>query len=170
MKRLATLILIIISVTVWAQKTDKPTNNFIVTGQIKKELKFTLADIEKYTSKAIGDVVITNHLGEPRRTAKQLTGILVKDLLKDLELKEESPRRFSEFYLVFIAVDSYKVVYSWNEIFNSPTGDNLFLITSREGKKIGGMEESILILTPTDFKTGRRHIKNLNRILVERVD
>ncbi len=88
MKRLTTLILVIISVTVWGQKTDQPTNDFVVTGQIKKELKFTLADIEKYHTKIIGDVVITNHLGEPRGTAKQLTGILVKDLLKDLELKE----------------------------------------------------------------------------------
>jgi len=170
MKRLTTLILVIISVTVWGQKTDQPTNDFIVTGQIKKELKFTLADIEKYPTKTIADVVITNHLGEPRGTAKQLTGILIKDLLKDLELKEESPKRFSEFYLTFVAVDNYKVVYSWNEIFNSPTGDNLFLITSRDGKKFKDMEERILILTPTDFKTGRRHIKGLSKIIVERVD
>lgn len=138
--------------------------------KVKKDLKFTLADIEKFPSKTIGDVVITNHLGEPRGTARQLTGILVKDLLKDLELKEESPKRFSEFYLTFVAVDNYRVVYSWNEIFNSPTGDNLFVITSRDGKKVKDMNERILIVTPTDFKTGRRHIKGLSKILVERVD
>jgi len=138
--------------------------------KVKKDLKFTLADIEKFPSKTIGDVVITNHLGEPRGTARQLTGILVKDLLKDLELKEESPKRFSEFYLTFVAVDNYRVVYSWNEIFNSPIGDNLFVITSRDGKKVKDMNERILIVTPTDFKTGRRHIKGLSKILVERVD
>lgn len=170
MKRLTTLILVIISVNVWGQKADQATNDFVVTGQVKKDLKFTLADIEKFPSKTIGDVVITNHLGEPRGTARQLTGILVKDLLKDLELKEESPKRFSEFYLTFVAVDNYRVVYSWNEIFNSPTGDNLFVITSRDGKKVKDMNERILIVTPTDFKTGRRHIKGLSKILVERVD
>lgn len=170
MKRLTTLILVIISVTAWGQKATPVTNDFVVTGQLKKELTFSLADIEKFTSTAIGDVVITNHLGEPRGTAKQLTGILVKDVLKDLELKEDSPKRFSEFYLTFVAADNYKVVYSWNEIFNSPTGDNVFLITSRDGKKMNDMEESILILTPTDFKTGRRHIKGLRKIVVERVD
>ncbi len=170
MKRLTALILVLISVTVWGQKTDQSTNNFVVTGQIKKELNFTLTDIEKYPSKTIGDVTITNHLGEPRGTAKQLTGILIKDLLKDLELNEESPKRFSEFYLTFVAVDNYKVVYSWNEIFNSPTGDNLFLITSKDGKKFKEIEERILILTPTDFKTGRRYIKGLSKILVKRVD
>jgi len=170
MKGLASLLFAFITFTAWSQKPELVTNEFVVTGQIKKEIKFTLADIEKYTSKPIADVVITNHLGEPRRIAKQLSGILVKDILKEMELSEESPKRFSEFYFTFIAVDNYKVVYSWNEIFNSPTGDNLFLITSQDGKKIKDMAERILILTPTDFKTGRRHIKGLSKIVVGRAE
>jgi hypothetical protein len=87
-----------------------------------------------------------------------------------MELKEESPKLFSEFFLTFIAVDNYKAVYSRNEIFNLPTGDNLCVITSRDGKKTKDMDEKILILTPTDFKTGRRHIKGLSKIMVDRVD
>lgn len=170
MKRLTILFLLITSLAVWGQKADQPTNDFVVVGQIKKELKFTLDDIEKYPSKILGDVVITNHLGEPRGISKQLEGVLVKDLLKDLELKEESPKRFSEFYFTFVAIDNYKVVYSWNEIFNSPTGDNLFLITAKDGKKLKDMNERILILTSTDLKTGRRYIKRLSKILVERVN
>lgn len=169
MKKLATLFLFLISITVWGQKANEVTSEFVVTGKVKQDLKFTFTDIEKYPSKKIKDVVITNHLGEPRGTAKQLTGILLKDLLKNLELKEESPKRYSEFYFTFCAADHYKVVFSWNEIFNSPTGDNLFLITSRDGKSIRDMDERILILTPTDFKTGRRHIKGLSKIIVERV-
>ena len=87
-----------------------------------------------------------------------------------MELNEESPKRFSEFFLTFIAIDNYKVVYSWNEIFNSPIGDNIYLITSRDGKQLKDMDERILILTPIDFKTGRRHIKGLSKIVVERVE
>ena len=170
MKKLSLSIFLLTSIALWAQKNVQATNEFIVTGRVKKEIKFTLADIEKHSSKDIAEVVITNHLGESRGVAKQLKGVLVKDLLKDLELNEESPKQFSEFYLAFVAVDNYKVVYSWNEIFNSPTGDNLFLITSRDGKRIEDMEDRILILTPTDFKTGRRHIKGLSKIVVGRAD
>jgi len=170
MKTLYSFILVFFSMTVLAQKADVTSDAFKVTGLVKKELVFSLADIEKYTSNSIADVTITNHMGEPRGTATKLTGILVKDILKDLELQEQSPKLFSEFYLVFVAADNYKVVYSWNEIFNSPTGDNLYLITSRDGKSLKEMEERILILTPTDFKTGRRHIKGLSKIIVERVD
>lgn len=168
MRKLALLFVFVISVSVWGQKSET-TTEFVVSGLVKKELRFTVADIEKHPSKPIGDVVITNHMGEPRGTAKQLKGVLIKELLNNMELQEESPKRFSEFYLTFVAIDNYKVVYSWNEIFNSPTGDQLFVITSRDGRDIKDMQESILVLTPTDFKTGRRHIKGLSKILVERV-
>ena len=170
MKKLTTLFLLFISITVWSQKTDLTTNSFMVTGQISTELTFTFSDLEKHSSQSIADVIITNHKGIPGKTAKQLTGILIKDLLKDMELNEESPKRFSEFFLTFIAIDNYKVVYSWNKIFNSPIGDNIYLITSRDGKQLKDMDERILILTPIDFKTGRRHIKGLSKIVVERVE
>lgn len=169
MKKLLTLYLVFVSLIACSQKENLTTTQFTVTGEIKTELKFSLPDIEKFPSKPIADVIITNHVGEPRGTARQLSGVLVMDLLKNIELKEESPKLYSEFYFTFIAIDNYKVVYSWNEIFNSPTGDNLYLITSRDGKNLKEMEESILILTPSDFKTGRRHIKGLSRIEVSRV-
>lgn len=159
----------LVPITGRAQTSDQKTNAIIVTGQVKKELKFTLEDIEQYPSKPLGDVVITSHSGEPRAIAKQLEGVLLKDLLKDLELKEDSPKRFSEFYLIFVASDNYKVVYSWNEIFNSPTGDNVFVVTAKEGKKLREMDERILTITPTDLRTGRRHIRWLSKIVVERV-
>ncbi len=103
--------------------------------------------------------MITNHLGEPRKTLQGLEGIRVRDLL---ELKEDNPKLFSEFYFTFKAADDYKVVFSSNELFNSPTGDQVFIITSRDGKKLEEMEDRILVISSSDFKTGRRHLKFLN--------
>jgi hypothetical protein len=170
MKILSAIFLLLSFLSTRAQKEIPSTNEFVVTGLVKSDLTFAIANIRKYPSKPISDIVITNHLGEPRGTAKQLKGILVKELLKNLELREDNPKLFSEFFLSFIAIDNYRVVYSWNEIFNSPTGDNLYLITSKDGKEIEDMGERILILTPSDFKTGRRHIKGLYKIVIGRVD
>lgn len=168
-KWLAGLMLALIITAAWSQPSEQKTDAFIVTGEVKKELKFTLDDIEKYPAKLLGDIVITSHSGEVRGIAKQAEGILLKDLLKELVLNETSPKKFSEFYFVFVASDNYRVVYSWNEIFNSPTGDNVFVITAKEGKKLKEMDERILTITTTDFRTGRRHIRWLNKIRVERV-
>jgi hypothetical protein len=171
MKKLISIIFILVSLTIFGQKKDiKPTDGFSVTGEVKKELNFTMSDVEKLQPKTISDVTITNHLGEARGTANNLSGILLRDLLNDIEFNTDNPKLLSEFYLTFVASDNYKVVYSWNEIFNSPTGENLFLITSKDGKQLAEMDERILVITPTDYKTGRRNIKGLQKIIVGRAD
>lgn len=156
------------SAVLLAQKDIKPSDEFVVIGQVAHELKFTLADLEKMPSKNIEDIVITNHLGEPRGTAKNLKALPLKTLLNKIDFKAESPKTLSEFYLTFIATDNYKAVYSWNEIFNTATGDNIFLITEKDGKKLAEMPERILVITSSDLKTGRRNIKGLTKIVVSR--
>jgi hypothetical protein len=152
-----------------SQEKIVSTNSITVTGAVEKEMTFQIADLNGFVSKRIPDVVITNHLGEPRGTARGLKAILIKDVLSQISFKAESPKVLSEFFLTFVASDGYAAVYSWNEIFNSPTGDNIFLITEKDGKPLAEMSERILIITPTDFKTGRRHIKGLSKIVVGRI-
>jgi len=74
------------------------------------------------------------------------------------------------YYLTFIASDGYKAVYSWNEIFNSPTGQNIFIVVEKDGVKLKDMAERIMIITPSDFKTGRRYIKALSQIVVNKTN
>ena len=157
-----------ISFSSFSQEKIAPTDALTVTGLVDKEMTFRVTDLSAYPSKPIPDMVITNHLGEPRGTAKGLKAILIKDVLANVSIKTESPKVLSEFFLSFIASDGYTVVYSWNEIFNSPTGDKTYLITEKDGKPLAEMSERLLMITPTDFKTGRRHIKGLNKIVVAR--
>ena len=88
-----------------------------------------------------------------------LSGIPIKDLFETIQFNGSNPKLLSEYYLIFIASDGYKVVYSWNEIFNTPTGDNTYIIVEKDNKKLFDMEDGILLFTKTDFKTGRRFIK-----------
>ncbi|MFM7853960.1 MAG: hypothetical protein ACKO96_19065 [Flammeovirgaceae bacterium] len=115
----------------------------------------------------IGDVTITNHVGEKRSEAKQLKGILLRDMLSTIEINSKSPKQLSEYYFVCKANDGYKVVFSWNEIFNTVLGDSIFLITEKEGKPAVDLPESVLLLSPRDLRTGRRHVKALQTIEVK---
>lgn len=170
MRKYSILILFCWSFIVHAQKDIKPSDEIVISGEVAHELKFTMADLEKMPSKKIDDIVITNHLGEVRGTAKNLKAVPLKIILDKIEFKAESPKVLSEFFLTFIATDNYKAVYSWNEIFNTTTGDNIFLITEKDGKKLSEMPERILVITASDQKTGRRNIKGLNKIVVSRVE
>ncbi len=168
MKKYFFILLLSLSLNSIAQEKINPSEEILITGLIIKETRITIDDIIKLESHKIGDINITNHLGVLKGTAKQLSGVLLKDILEKISFSETDPKKLSEFYLTFIASDGYKCVYSWNEIFNSETGNHIFLITEKEGKKLSQMDERILLMTTSDFKTGRRHIKSLKKIIIAR--
>lgn len=156
--------------SIFAQKETKPTTAFTIAGEVKSPLKVQTADLSKWKVFDIGDVVITNHLGEKRSEAKALKGVLLKDVLSSVEIKAESPRVLSQYYFVCKANDGYTIVYSWNELFNNPEGDAVYIVTEKNGQAAATMDDSILMLSPKDFKTGRRHLKALTTIDVRRSD
>ncbi len=159
---------LITSLAAFGQKEFKTTNSFTISGAVKSPMVVTFSDLEKMESRLIGSVVITNHLGEKKSEAKDLKGVLLKDVMKSLEFVAESPKVLSEFYFVCKATDGYTVVFSWNELFNSPTGDAVFIVTEKNGNKLRQMDDAMLLLSPTDFKTGRRHVKSLTTIEAKR--
>jgi DMSO/TMAO reductase YedYZ molybdopterin-dependent catalytic subunit len=147
----------------------KVTSSFTVSGEVFSPLTVSVMDLKKWKEVVIGDLVITNHLGEKKSEAKGLKGILLKEILQTVEIKSESPKVLSEYYFVFTASDGYKVVYSWNELFNTIVGESVYLVTEKNGKTITEMDDSILVVSTKDFKTGRRNVKGLSSIEVMRV-
>jgi len=157
----------------------KVTSSFTISGEVFTPMTVSVMDFKKWKEVAIGDMVITNHLGEKKSEAKGLKGILLKEILQTVEIKSDSlpaltlrqtgPKVLSEYYFVFTASDGYKVVYSWNELFNTTVGESVYLITEKNGKSITEMDDSILVVSTKDFKTGRRNVKGLSSIGVMRV-
>ncbi|MEJ0103686.1 MAG: molybdopterin-binding protein [Bacteroidota bacterium] len=152
-----------------AQQDNKQTNEFTITGNVKNVFTFSLKDAGNFTAHAIDSIVIYNHLHERKRTIKNIKGVLLKDVLEKAGLNEEKPKLFSEFYFTCIATDGYKVVYSWNELFNTDIGNQALIITEEDGKKADAINDHIAIVSPLDRSTGRRYVQNLQEIKVERV-
>ena len=90
-------------------------------------------------------------------------------MLNKLTIDQDDSKLLSEYYIVCIAFDNYKVVFSWNEIFNSETGRHVLIITEQEGKKSASVNNRIALISLNDDATGRRYVKELKRISIERV-
>lgn len=71
--------------------------------------------------------------------------------------------------MVCIASDGYKVVFSWNELYNTDIGKTVYLLTQIDGKPLKDLEQR-MVLCVADFKSGRRYVKSLDRIEVKRVE
>lgn len=153
-----------------AQKPTQTTQSFTIEGLVEQPLTIPIADLKNYATVTIDSVVIKNHLGERKSMLKNIKAVPLKPVLADLKIKAEQPRQLSEFYFVAIAADGYKVVFSWNEVFNNPLGNTISIIVEANGKQIQDLDNRIAILSPTDEMTGRRYVKSLEKIVVRRVE
>ena len=152
-----------------AQEKIPTTENFTIEGKVKKVITISLADLSSYKTYLLDSIVITNHLGERRSTLKKVKAVLLKEILDKVEFDSESPKLLGEYYLVCVASDNYKAVFSWNEIFNSATGNSVYIITEQDGKPASSLDNRIALLSTKDQMTGRRYVKGLQKILIERV-
>ncbi len=149
---------------------SQTTNSFTVSGKVKTEKVFSISDLEKIPLVSIGDLSISNHKGEIKGTAKAMKGVRLIDVLKEVTLDTDNPKLMSEYYFIATAADGYKVVFSWNELFNTPVGETVYIVLEKDGKKLAGTEDSILTVSTQDVRTGRRYIKNLSSIIVGRAN
>jgi hypothetical protein len=145
-----------------------PSDAFTIKGQVLREWIFSLQDLDTMVSVPVADLIITNHLGESKGKVSGLRGIPLRHILDKLSFRCDKPKDLSAFYITCVATDGYKIVFSWNELFNSETGNKVYLITEKEGKKMKDMSERILLVSAADLKTGRRYLKGLSSIIVSR--
>ena len=107
-----------------AQKHIPVTDTLFITGSIEKDTFYTLSDLEDNASLPIPDQIIYNHHGDIKDTLTDLFGIPVKNLLAPVQYIYEKPSDLNAICFVFVASDGYKVVFSWNEIYNTQAGDH----------------------------------------------
>lgn len=168
-KKIAFIALILISNFGYSQKTIEQTNEFTISGLVEQPLRISYDDLTKEKIVNIGDFKVTNHLGEFKKEYKNVKGVLLLNLLKNVNITTSSPKLLSEYYLIFKATDGYSAVVSWNELFNTEMGNSFFLVVEADNKSQKDSTEKILLISTKDFKTGRRHIKGLQSIEIKRI-
>ncbi len=153
-----------------AQNEIEASNEFTIEGLVETPLVIHLDSFDNHVTTEIDSLIITNHLGQRKSTLKNLRVIPIRAFLSQVKIKVDNPKYLSEFYFVFIATDGYKVVFSWNELFNNPIGKEIFIIIEKNKVKIDKLEDRISIFSRTDVMTGRRYVKSLKKIVVQRVN
>jgi len=169
MKRILVASLLLVSLNCFAQSKPEITNQFTVEGLVKNPAAISIAELSRYASHSIDSVVVKNHLMEKKYTMKTLKGVLLKDVLEKSQIDASSPKLLSEYYIVCIASDGYKVIFSWNEVFNSKNGENIYILSEHDGKLASVADDRIALISTSDYATGRRYVKWLQKIVVERV-
>ncbi len=148
-----------------AQKTSE---SFSVSGEVLKEENIDISKLSGYTLVHMDSLRIYSHDMQPKGLMKNIDGVLLKDILSAIPFNNENPKVLSEYYIECQATDGYKVLFSWNEIFNSETGNHVMIVTSKNGTNITQLDDRIPLVSPTDKATGRRYVKWLSKIIIHR--
>ena len=167
------LLIVLISscLPVWAQHKVEATQQFTIEGLVDKPATINFSAIKKFPQSDLGEVLVRNHRGEEKITAKGVKGVLLRQILdSSVHIATRKPKELSEMYLVLTASDGYKNVYSWNELFNTTVGEHVYIVTETDGKKIEDMDGAILVISTADQHAGTRHFKGLQKIEIKKVD
>lgn len=139
-----------------------------VSGDVEHPLTLTVDSLKAMNVVTIENFVVVCQSGARMKEDKTCKGVLLKDILEKAKIKQQG-HKDRNFYIVARATDNYKATFSWGEIFNNPTGENVYVLFEENGKPIQSQGDMILI-SKNDIKTGPRHVYWLKSIEVNRVE
>ena len=138
-----------------------------VLGDVEFPLTLTVDSLKGMNVVTPEDFNVVCQSGATLKEDKTCKGVLLKDILEKANIAQ-SNHKDRNFYIVARASDNYKATFSWAEIFNNPTGENVYVLFEENGEPIKSQGDMILNCK-NDIKTGPRHVTWLKSIRVNRV-
>lgn len=145
------------------------TRSVTVSGAVKNKLNLTVPELKKLPVVTVKDIPITNHHGVTVRRLKNVKGVKLKDILAKAVPTAPGHNDLKKTVVVATASDDYKVVFSYQEIANSPLGDSIIVFYEVDGKPLDKDSGLIGMVSAKDTRTGPRHVKWLKDISVIKV-
>jgi hypothetical protein len=140
------------------------------SGAVAKPLTWTVETLRALPQKSINDVR-TIEVGENReQRLLQYGGVLLRDLLDNAQLVENTRGELRRSAVIATATDGYKAVFSWAELYLSPIGDGTLIYFERDGRLLDDREGKIALISLKDNRTGARHVRRLQSIQVVRIE
>ncbi|HEX4459890.1 MAG TPA: molybdopterin-dependent oxidoreductase [Polyangia bacterium] len=102
-------------------------------------------------------------------TARVYRGPLLKDVVKAAQITDADRLALRQTLVVAHATDGYVALFTWAELFTTPTGEQVVLALTRDGAPLGADEGAFALVSGVDKPTGPRHVHRLDAIDVRRV-
>lgn len=148
--------------------TSLITREVQVKGLVKHPFTCTLDNIHQLQPETYNHVNIVCSSGETKKVLNSFKGVLLKKILDSAGIIMPKPKERGKYFIKVKASDGYTVLYAWNEIYNNPTGEHVFLIYAENGRPILDDGRFVMICS-NDKVTGPRHVKWVQSIEVARL-
>lgn len=163
MKKLLLSLLFISSL--FSKDVSYETNELKIEGLVEKKLVLNMDKLQEINALRTGSKTITLTKNETT-----YEGVLLKEIIDQAKIDIKSRKDLNKVYIMAIASDNYKVLFSWNELFNSKIGDNVLIFLKKNGKLLDENEGKLALISIEDTNENPRHIKWLEKIIVNKID
>lgn len=163
MKKLLLSLLFISSL--FSKDVSYETNELKIEGLVEKKLVLNMDKLQEINDLRTGSKTITLTKNETT-----YEGVLLKEIIDQAKIDIKSRKDLNKVYIMAIAGDNYKVLFSWNELFNSKIGDNVLIFLKKNGKLLDEDEGKLALISIEDINENPRHIKWLEKIIVNKID
>lgn len=137
--------------------------------QVMNPLSLSVAALTEFPIQALAEIRVGGKRGEIQRVLKvssvsNLLSCRTRHVLTSIDHDD-----LKRTYIVAIASDGYKALFSWNELYNSPLGEGVMVLFERQGQALGDDEGRIAMISTKDLHTGARHVRWLKELQVQKI-
>lgn len=143
------------------------THEIKVEGDVLHPLVLNVDSLKSMEVKEMKDLKIVCQSGITKQQIKTSKGVLLTDILDKAEIAQNN-HKDRNFMIVARASDDYKASFSWAELYNTPIGQEVYVLFEENGKPLTETGEMILV-SMKDIKTGPRYVRWLKSIEVSKI-
>jgi cytochrome c551/c552 len=140
-----------------------------VAGTVKQALDLSVDDLRAFPAPELKEITVASQSPAKAGTPMSFKGVSLRTLLEKAVVLAPGRHDLKKIVIFAKASDDYAVVFSWNEIFNSPVGEGVLVYFEKDGKPLGADEGRIALISTRDLHLGARHVRWLNAIEVRKV-
>lgn len=142
---------------------ESVANTLRITGRIKEPLVLTMKELCEMDIEEVQDLPVICGSGTPKGKIPSLRGVLLEEVIRKADVIREDENDTKHMFILASAGDGYKVVFSWQEIFNTPVGGGVMVVIERDGQPLN-TGQSLELISTEDYYTGARYVKGLQNI------
>ena len=135
-----------------------------ITGRVRKPFEIGMKELRSMQAQEIQDIPVICGTGTPKGNIGYFKGVLLGDMIRKADVLNEEHNDTKKMFIVASADDGYKVVFSWQEIFNTAVGGGVMIIIERDGTVFDGIQHPLELISAEDYFTGARYVKGLRNI------
>lgn len=158
------------SAPAWAHDPVPPTvpaTQLAISGAVAQPLSFDAAALRQFPADQIVELRLPGRdAGAP---ASVLRGVRLRAVLERAQIKMADHNTVKKLAIIASAADGYKVVFSWNELFNAELGESVLVLFERDGQPLAPAEGPLALMSGKDIRTGPRHVKWLQSVEVRQI-